>query len=501
MANIFKFRVTTKVKDTLGLGIGNYAANDTIYLNEKQLNTASIRNAIQQGYVEPMGEDDSQVSDIMLDYYNAVQGFKKNVIPVSTIELVSPKAAAGLVNIQATDLAGDVVLGRRTAIDKIMARWTIASVTSGMPRLLVTAGNAGIVSPTLLTSYTYLTGAYAAATNGSITDTAPITWAANDELIIGYSEKFASVVTDRSAANTVATTATAYYWNGTAWVAFNTTTDHTIEVATKTLSRVAVADKCRIIWWEMPDAWIPGGPAGSGALHTDYCVAIKFSAALTTLAGCSVYPVLDKPLADINLGHSQFAPVAVVEKLGASYLDKTGVAVAWSMNGFTTTDYLWLGFTQPVSGFYVTVTNTNSNNVNAVVTYWNGETWASAAVTDASNGGAGTFAQNGAIALVTIPTDWAPAVATNTTTGFPAANTPATISTDELYWIRYTVDGAMDGSVTAVLTRGVPGLNYWYSYETVEMSYVDANDPIKVIIVEPENTIASLTLNAVMADL
>jgi hypothetical protein len=33
------------------------------------------------------------------------------------------------------------------------------------------------------------------------------------------------------------------------------------------------------------------------------------------------------------------------------------------------------------------------------------------------------------------------------------------------------------------------------------MSYVDANDPIKVIVVEPENIIATLTLNAVMEDL
>lgn len=502
MANIFKFRVTTKVKDTLGLGIGSYEAGSTIYLNEKQLNTAAIRNAIQQGYVEPMGEDDSQITDIMLDYYNAVQGFNKNFIPVSTIELVSPKAAAGLVDTQATDLAGDVVLGRRVAIDKIMARWSIASVASAMPRLLVTSGISGIVTPTLLTSYTYLTGAYLAATNGSIAAAAaPITWAASDMLIIGYSEKFASVVTDRSAANTVATTATAYYWNGTTWVAFNTTTDHTIETTGKTLSRTHAADKSRIIWWEMPDAWIPGGPAGSGALHTDYCVAIKFSAALTTLAGCSVYPVLDRPIADINLGYGEFAPTAVVLKLAAAYTNIIAVSPA-AFDNFTTTDYIWVGFTQPVSGFYVTVSTVNTNHVDHAVTYWNGQSWISIAATDGTDN-TGTFGKSGAITLSTIPQDWVPAVATNIAigSGGSGTSTPATVSTASLYWIRYTVSAAMDNDVDATINRGVPGLNHWYSYETVEMSYVDANDPIKVIVVEPENIIATLTLNAVMEDL
>ncbi len=501
MANIFKFRVTNKVEDkTIGIGIGNYSAGDTIYLNEKQVNQAQIRNNIQKGYLEPAGEDDSLISEEMMDYYNGSQQFNKNYLPVSSVELVQPLAAAGQINIQANDLSGNLSLNKRVAIDKLFTRFSAASVTETMPKLLVSAGEASPVTPTLLTGYDNTAGTYTAATNGSIAVNAPFVWAANDMLIVGYSEKFSSVVCDMTTANSNATSATAYYWNGTEWVEFTSFNDYTEEVATMTLSRVSAGDKTRMVWWEKPDAWVAGGPTGSGATDSMYCVAIKFSGVLTALAGGSVYPVLDTPIADISLGYGEFAPEAVTLKLGAAYSDIIAAAPA-TLTSFTTTDYIWLGFSKKVSGFYVDVTATNANNVTAVLTYWNGQAWtACPAVTDGTNAGLGTFAQDGTITMANIPADWQTidAASTNVT----GTNTPATTSTDSLYWLRYTVSGAMDAvGVTATVNRGVPGLNYWYEYETVDQTYVDANDDIHVVVVEPENTIAGLTVQAVIDDI
>ena len=499
MANIFKFVFTNKVKDTHGLGIGNYAAGDTIYLNEKQINTSYVRNSLKNGYLEPAGEDADQVSDIMMDYYNGTQSFNKNFLPLSTIELVKPTAAGGLINVQAADLAGNMLIGKILNIDKILVRFSAASVTATMPRLLSVAGDSSAATPTLLTAYDDTAGTYTAATNAAIAAAAPIAWAANDILIVGYTEKFSSVVCDMTTPSNQANVATPYYWDGTEWVAFETSTDYTVETAGRTLSRAAAADKTRMVWWETPDAWVAGGPKGSGAANTDYCVGIKFSGALTNLAGGSVYPVLDKPIADIKLGYDEWAPEAVILKLGAAYTDITAAAPA-TINSFDTTDYIWLGFSEPVSGFYVDVTNTNSNASVISLTYWDGVSFkATPAVTDGSINAGATFGQDGIVSMASIPSGWSPVAATNA--GVTGTNTPVTITTDELYWLRVAVSVQFDNSVTVALNRGLPPLNTWIEYETVEQTYVDSNDTIKFIITEPENTIGGLTIQAVIADI
>ena len=499
MANIYKFRVTTKVKDTIGLGFGNFAAESVVTMNEKQLNSSIVRNALRNGYLEPSGEDSSDISTAMMDYYNGTQAFNKNHFPVSTVELVQPTAAAGVINVQATDLAGALTLGKEVSVDKLLVRFSAASVTAAMPRLFAVAGDSSPVTPTILTAYDYTAGTYTAATNGAIAAAVPIAWAANDMLIVGYSEKFASVVCDMTTASNQANVATPYYWDGSDWAAFPSYHDYTVETAGRTLSRASAGDKSRIVWWEKPDAWVVGAPSGSGANNDDYCVAIKFSGALTNLAGGSVYPVLDTPIADIPLGYNEWAPEAVILKLGAAYSDITASAPA-TLNSFTTTDYIWLGFSKPVSGFYVNVTNTNSNAVTAVLTYWNGIAWAAApAVTDGSINAGCTFGQDGTISMVNVPANWETIAASDT--NVTGTNTPATVTTDELYWLRYTVTGAMDAAVTAELTRGTPSLNYWVEYETAEDTFIDSDDQIKVIVAEPENTIGGLTVQAVIADI
>jgi len=503
MANIYKFQVTNKVQNTLGLGFANVAAGDTFYLVDTQLQNALVRNAIQQGYVEPVGEDDSVVTGIMMDYFDAKLKFSKNVFPSSAVTVVPPIASAGIINVVAADLSDGYLFGRKIAITGIEARFSTASSAAAAPRLLVTAGNQTPVTPTLLTAFDYNVGSYTAATNGSIANNAPITWAASDQLIIGYTSKFASVVFAKTTANSASTLAVPYYWDGSAWVVFPSYTDYTKEVTGKTFSRVGNVDKTRIVWWETPDDWVAGGPTGSLALPTDYCIALQFNGVLTALAAASLYPVLDRPIADVNLGYDTWAPDSVVQKLGVTYTDQTGIAVAWSTSGMTTTDYIWVGFDKKASGFYVNIDGDQLAARTMVLTYWNGKVWSSvtATATDGTADAGATLGQDGTISLVTVPVDWTPAAATDTTGGFPGASTPTTVTTDELYWLRYSVSGALDANGTCVILRGAPSVNTWTHFEPEQMTFVDANEELHMNVTDENSAIAATTINVMVGDL
>ena len=504
MANIYKFKVTNKVQNTLGLGFANVAAGDTFYLVDSQLKNALVRNAIQLGYVEPVGEDESVVTGIMMDYWDAKLKFSKNVFPASAVTVVPPIAAGAPMSIVASDLADGYLFGRKVAITSIDARFSTASNAAAAPRLMVTSGSQAPVTPTLLTAYDATDGSYTPATNGSVAHDGPITWASGDKLIIGYTSKFASVVFDRTAKNTTAgSLAVPYYWDGTTWVVFPTYTDYTIEDAAITFSRGSAADKSRICWWETPDDWVAGGPAGSGAAVTNYCIGLYFNDALASLEGASFYPVLDRPIADVNLGYDTWAPTAVVQKLGATYTNRTAISVPWSTSGMATDDYIWVGFTRKARGFVVTITGQQHAARTMVLTYWNGKEWSSvtATATDGTSNAGDTLGQTGTISLATIPVDWTPTVATNTATGFPGASTPATVSTASLYWLRYTVNNTLDANGTCVIVTGAPATSDWANFEPQQMTFVDADEELHINVVDENATIAATTINVMVGDL
>ena len=508
MANIFKFQATNKVNGTLGLGFSNPAPGDTFYLTDSQLRSTMIRNYIELGYIEPLAEDSSAISEAMMEYWDGTVKYVKNTMPASCIEIVPPITANTLVNAIGADLSAGFKLDRKVAFTGVKARFSVAPLTAAThsPRLLITAGDCTPVTPSLLTTYDNSLGVYTAATNGGIAHNAPITWAADDLLIIGYTEKFASAMFNMTTHSTGSTTAIPYYWNGTEWVMFPTYNDFTGDsvagTSTLTLSRVGDTDNSRMVWWEKPDSWLAGGPAGSGVSSSTYCVAIKFSGVLTNLAGASVYPVLDTPIASMDLGtqSSDFAPAAVIKKLGTTYTDETNVTVAWAMNGFTTTDYIWVGFNTPQTGFAVNVTGVNANAQTAVLTYWNGISWvACPTVTDGTESFGATWAQDGTITIANIPKDWVPLAATNT--NVTGTSTPATVTTDELYWLRYTVTGVLDANGTGVIVSGVPGLNIWHEFEPKHLTFVDEGEQIHTFVLDENATIAALNIEAMVADI
>jgi len=238
-------------------------------------------------------------------------------------------------------------------------------------------------------------------------------------------------------------------------------------------------------------------------LSTDYCIALQFDGVLTALAAGSLYPVLDRPIADVNLGYDTWAPDAVVQKLGVTYTDRTGGAVAWSTSGMTTTDYIWVGFDKKASGFYVDITGVQAAARTMVLTYWNGKAWSSvtATATDGTANGGATLAKDGTVSLVTVPVDWTPAAATDTTTGFPGTSTPATVTTDELYWLRYSVSAALDANGTCVIVRGAPSVNTWTHFEPEQMTFVDADEYLHMNVTDEDSTIAATTINVMVGDL
>lgn len=528
MANIFQFKATNKVKNTLGLGFANVAAGDEFYLTDIQLKRSSVRNAIELGYIEPMGEMDiasaasaiaGTGSEAWYTYLDGITSFRKNTMPALAARIVPPLAAGAIVNTQGADLCGGYVFGRKVAVTGLEVRFSTAPLTAAIqvPRLLVTAGIPTAMTQTLLTSYKNSTGVYYSQTQASIHEhiTAATVWAADDLLIIGYSEKFASVVCNMTTESSATTSSTPYYWDGTAWVAFTDSTDYTNDgvagTYTKTFSRVGDTDNARIVWWEKPDAWVAGGPSGSGAASTDYCVAIKFSGALTALAGGSVYPVVDTPIADINLGvyglpylEGGVGNPTVIQKLAAAYLDKTGVTTAWANDGFTTTDYLWIGSEKPFQGFAVDVDTVNDTVSAPVVTYWNGISWvACPTITDGTNAVADTFKTDGTITMATIPTDWTPSAATSIsiTNGGSGTSTPTTVTDNELYWLRLTTTAQFTNPSTCFIAYLVPALNYWHYIEPKHMTFIDSDEEVHIWVVDENTTIAALSVNAMLADI
>lgn len=130
---------------------------------------------------------------------------------------------------------------------------------------------------------------------------------------------------------------------------------------------------------------------------------------------------------------------------GENYTDKsaevidntTGVMTLNSLDTAGNGDWIVIGGPAPFCGLALDVTNTNSNNVALTVEYWNGSAWVAVSnLTDGTNS-SGTLAADGQVTWdggsgVSVPADWA----------------QSTINDITAYWVRLSVAGALDSSVT-----------------------------------------------------
>jgi hypothetical protein len=508
MANLHKFTVTNKVANQIEVAGDLYERGESIYLPEHQANHYSQSSYITDGFLEYDGEVEVGETDMtpeFMDLYNAKFNFDKNILPAAPIKLASGLVkAVDPFGLPGADSAGGFKASRRLYIDKIGVKYTagnsVASAGVRTPWHLVTAGDCTPVTPSVLTGFDLTAGTYTAATNGSIAAAAPITWAANDMLIVGYSEKFASVVCDMTAANTANTTITVWYWTASGWKEFldendfATTEDYTMETSGRTLSRAAAGDKARIVWWSKPTDWIAGGPNGSGINSSTYCVGIKFSGALTNLAGCSVYPVLDRPIADIKLGSANFGTENY-------YTYKAGVwSYGFDINGwgaagdaiYISTDNMW-------DSLYIDM----SANVNAVATglafaYWNGVEWLSMSVTDGTAAVPGTpFAQDGWLTITSPlhPSDWKKCLGTTINSNLSG--------TRELYWFRITrVSGGTTSANTAITSveNQVLATRVWHYFDVQGEGFVDDGENINVICMLEDADVDGVEIMAIASD-
>jgi len=511
-ANFLKFRCTWAGRGKFVCGQRALDYGEEIILPADKAARYVKHNDIAKGYMEFLGgaeEADAAFSTNIQDYLEGKSGhFRRNILPAST-SVLKP---AGVTDVQGDDAGDFVEVNRDMAISKILGRVPTISTGLDAPRFLVSSGDMQKVTPSALRYYDNSTGAYGAMTNGSIDAAAPITWAANDLMIIGYTEKFRSVnVSVDTAAATAGAINQVSYWNGSAWVTFDDFVDYTKEpAATNSFDRAGFATdtNIRVVWWEAPQDWKPGGPAGSGVPHNTYAVAMRVSGALTTLDGARFYPVLDTPIADLDMGYSALTGeiVAVVGKVGATYTDYSdGSAVILDLDA---TDYVYIGTTNPVGGHNWFVTVANVGAVNTQLQYWTGSDWSGIA-TVATDAWAGTLTDNtdggqdfdttGAITWAVQPSDWVKTAYT----GFGATEAAAfaalgTLVTDELYWIRYSASGPTTATAAAIPNAAVYGTVAWYPF-VPQNSYVHDGDNLHAHVIDEDAT-GDVELLVVMAD-
>jgi hypothetical protein len=101
---------------------------------------------------------------------------------------------------------------------------------------------------------------------------------------------------------------------------------------------------------------------------------------------------------------------------------------------------IYIGATEPFSGFYVDVTNPDGGAGTMAVAYWDGNSWENITPTDnTSNWG------NDGVANWTVPSAWSPATLFDALAlGAPRKHTGG----NELYWVRVSTSVALDSDTT-----------------------------------------------------
>lgn len=217
------------------------------------------------------------------------------------------------------------------------------------------------------------------------------------------------------------------------------------------------------------------GPTGEGRVAST----AGGGTALTTTAARIVLPIGTK---QITLIPRNFSTAVVAQFLKNPYLavlrtqdegdsfqdysysaqdGSTGTSVILSsQDTLANGDALYVGSWVQFSGVDIDIDGTNSTgSVTLLVEYWNGGGWATVSATDGTASGGTTFAQDGNVTW-TVPTQWkmgalkdmVKASALNTGPqldlgaylGLPAVPW----LTDRLFWTRWSVDVAIDSSVT-----------------------------------------------------
>jgi hypothetical protein len=495
MANFLKFRVTDKVGDKqFGLGgLGVFRAGQIVTCTSDQARRWIRTRDIADGFIEPMGENDgAEWSPNIRKYIDGVPGFTWNTVPVSEVQLVT----AATPDTQGVDLAGNLTIDRRVAVDKFLMVQGTASGDEVLPIILASSGAPMTLNAANVIGYDNSQNSYHPQANNTIsaniTGTTP--WAAGDLVIFGATEKFSSAIWTIGTAATAGSLFSALYWNGQAWAEFPAFADLTREAAAGgSLGRAD--DNTRTIWWEKPVDWHVGGPASSGCLDDVYYVALKTNGALTTLAGAVPYPCLDTPLAVISLGSQAKVADALVSLIDDVVVDATN-ATAALLGMDDTGDYIYVASSSVFGGASLDIGAANANASILSGEYWNGRKWVAVSITDGTASGGATLAQDGDVKLGAIPFDWVP-VSASADLGFVP---PVSLNTQKLYWLRFSVSAALSDATTISTAWAMPPVGAWHEVNAYPNSFVEAGDPIKLFVNDEDNTADGLTIKAIVMD-
>ncbi len=499
MANFLKFKVTEKVGDGyFGIGgLGAYRAGEVFSCTSEQAQRWIKLEDIAGGFIEPMGEDDGSAwSENIRNYLDGRQGFTDNTLPVCSISLTANTTP----DVQGLELAGSLTLDRRVAVDKFLINHTTASNANTAPVLFVSAGHPVTVDATNVLLYdSDLDTYYTAASNTVAALVGGAAWGVNDLIMVGYTEKFSSIMWQMTAHSTgTAEVDALLYWNGTDWSEFAEYIDLTQEaLGGPTLARAGNEDNTRMVWGFQPVDWVKGGPAGSAFDPDSYYVAARLTAGgLTSLAGAIPRPVLDTPLSFVSLGLRANAPEAIVTVIDGTTVDEEDTAIV--LTGMDATDdYIYVGSPQLFRGLDVDM----DANVNAVAStlsasYWNGRAWATVAITDGTTNAGVALAKDGAITIANLPFDWVSAVASEDL-GFEP---PATLSTEKLFWLRIGISAAVTDATGIAALYAIPPIETWIEFNAYPNSFVEAGEPFKIFVNDENAAAAGVEVKAIVMD-
>jgi hypothetical protein len=469
--NYLKYRCIFRGPGKLAVGGNAYSYGDEFVLPADQAQKLASQKYLENGTLEFLGEVDENtlsLSSNFVGYMEGIQGTaKRNYLPMSSFDIdISDNVWD---NGENTLAFGNYYPRKKMALGKILTKVGAfpSPHNSGFLyihnrcSLIVTKSSEGFgCDATQITSDAYMDnngtlGSLGLPESGTVIDSLVY---AQDTLYVGYSSKFANVYVYMTSTNVdEAEISSIKYWNGSSWTAFNSVYDGTSR------SGVSLGGNGFIAWFEKPENWNKYDAVASAhslvnsetALTNNvYWVAITFTSGVDSydldadVEISSIYVPNEDVIAEVSLssfyggGNEQPDKFTSVVKSDAGVLSEVSTTAApillnWTMDD---TDAIYVGFDEKFGGIGAIIGATkNAASRTLTASYWDGASWVSLSATDGTSSGGKTLAQDGTITWNN-QLMWQKAAASSTLLG---DTPPTTTSTDELFWVKITVSGAL----------------------------------------------------------
>jgi len=412
------------------IGSLSLAYGDEVILGKDQVEKYGVRKMVREKKIAYRGQIDDTDSRVGSRYYDYVDGlagaFSDNAVVINT--MMADTAVDTANRLAWIDCGVDRMIGLQKAMVNATA-WpspnngATIDLDNRVQFLLAKTVNRDVVKITSGVSYVAATTTYADLTLGSNIGTLSNLGAAGDYIYLGDADKFSHLYCTGTLLNTnVVTLSSVEYWNGTAWVAFDTVTDMT-QLAGATLGQSGF-----IAWYETPDDWVK---TTVGTIVDKYWVRLDISGALDANTTFYFNVLGEEPLIPMEvLGYDEslLGSVEFENNTTVGVLDYT--ATNSITDWIAAEDALYLGFTKPVAGVLIDQGTTDQVELSVMSgQYWNGGAWAAATITDNTADGGATLGQNGTITWA-VPAIWVKGTAADIFGGE---------GTTDLYWIKLVV--------------------------------------------------------------